>query len=251
MIAEIVGTIAETAAKGIEKLSEAASEVKEKVVDLDRPLKVEDVENITDAKEKAFSLDELDKPLNGEISEYDERGFRYLTEEEKRYLLDHTNWSDKEEGIQGCKINDEGLIKYPCRNERFAGIINPSTGIEYERRIVGYNGLQVEVVVPKFPSVFDVQLPDDLLEAKDKTQFCECNKQLYDTIQNNSNFAKKFTSEQIEQIKDGITRGGAPEGYTWHHDAETGKLQLVDSDIHAESRHTGGKALWGGGHDNR
>ncbi len=105
--------------------------------------------------------------------------------------------------------------------------------------------------MPKFDSAFDVQLPDELCKGKDKAQFQECNRQLYDAIQNDSELVKKFTPDQIDQIKDGMTKGTAPEGYTWHHDAETGKMQLVDSDIHNNSRHTGGKPLWGGGNGNR
>ena len=66
------------------------------------------------------------------------------------------------------------------------------------------------------------------------------------------NFSKRnFSEEQIEQINEGITKGGAPDGYTWHHDAETGKMQLVDSDLHGDSRHTGGRAIWGGGSEFR
>ena len=193
----------------------------------------------------------LDEVIDEELEEYDENGFRDLTESEKQDLISNTGWPDKTEGIQGCKINREGVIKYPCRNENLAGKVNPITGIEYEKKIVEINGYKVEVVAPKFESIFDVELPDDLCQAKDKEQFKECNKQLYDKIQKNPEFAKQFTAEQIEQIKDGVTSGGAPDGFVWHHDVEKGKMQLVDSDIHFDTRHTGGKTLWGGGNQNR
>lgn len=35
-----------------------------------------------------------------------------------------------------------------------------------------------------------------------------------------------------------------PEGYTWHHHQETGRMQLVESDIHRQTGHTGGFSLW-------
>lgn len=183
--------------------------------------------------------------------EYDEFGFRPLTEEEKEELRKNTNWPDRAEGIEGCMINDEGVIKYPCRNEELAGKEHPVTGVKYEKRIVEIDGYKVEVVMPEFDSEFDAQLPEELCLAKDKEQFKESNKQLYEAIQKDPELAKKFTPEQIEQIKDGIKTGSAPDGYTWHHDAERGKMQLVDSDTHGDSRHTGGKTLWGGGSDYR
>ena len=105
--------------------------------------------------------------------------------------------------------------------------------------------------MPAFESEFEAQLPDELCLSKDKEQFKECNKQLYEAIQKDPELAKKFTPEQIEQIEDGMKNGGAPDGYTWHHDAEKGKMQLIDSDMHGDSRHTGGRTLWGGGNDYR
>ena len=59
--------------------------------------------------------------------------------------------------------------------------------------------------------------------------------------------AKKFTNEQLEQIRNGDT----PDGYVWHHNEELGKMQLVKSDILAQTGHTGGRSLWGGGSEFR
>lgn len=36
-----------------------------------------------------------------------------------------------------------------------------------------------------------------------------------------------------------------PEGYTWHHHEEVGKMQLVPEDLHDEVKHTGGCATSG------
>lgn len=225
--------------------------------------KISDIENNEISDEAIRKYDKLmgDDYLPADLSfydesdiekpDYDEFGFRPLNEEEKQELHEKMNWSDKTEGIEGCRINIDKVIKYPCRNESLAGSTNPLTGIEYEKKIVEINGYKIEVVMPKFEPDFEAQLPNELCISKDRDQFKECNKQLYDAIQKDSALAKKFSAEQIEQIKDGIICGGAPDGYTWHHDAEKGKMQLVDSDIHADSRHTGGKTLWGGGNENR
>ena len=58
---------------------------------------------------------------------------------------------------------------------------------------------------------------------------------------------EEFTPEELADIEDGYT----PEGYTWHHNEEIGKMQLVDTDIHSQTRHTGGRNIWGGGTENR
>ncbi len=134
------------------------------------------------------------------------------------------------------------------KNEDLEGKRHPVTGVLFEKKIVTLpDGRKIEVVVPVFDSVFDVQLPEDLYSASDYKQFAECNKQLKEKIESDPDFRSKFTEEQIEQIMNGET----PDGYTWHHDAETGKMQLVDSKIHAQTGHTGGKEFWGGGNDNR
>lgn len=173
--------------------------------------------------------------------------FRPLTDDEKVTIKEKTGWSDKI--LDDCLINNDGVVKFPCKNEKLAEQKHPETGVEYVTKIVDVNGVKVEVVSPKFESKFDAQLPDDLLKEKDKDQFKECNKQLYEKIQSDPEFAKQFSEEQIEQIKDGITKGGAPDGYVWHHNEESGKMQLVESDVHAKSGHTGGRVIWGPGND--
>ena len=41
------------------------------------------------------------------------------------------------------------------------------------------------------------------------------------------------------------------EGYTWHHNEQPGVLQLVDEETHAETGHTGGREILGGGSEYR
>lgn len=149
----------------------------------------------------------------------------------------------------GTESNPEdGIRRVPTRNQHLEGTTHPETGVPFEVKVIKLNnGEIVEVVVPKFESKLDVQLPDELLEATDKEQFEECNRQLKEAVENDPELAKQFTEEQLEQIMDGET----PDGYTWHHDAETGKMQLVDSEVHMKTGHTGGKVLWGGGKHNR
>ena len=145
--------------------------------------------------------------------------------------------------------NDEKIsYEIHTRNESLEGDRHPITGVPFERKTVeDSDGNEVTGVFPEFDSDFDAQLPEDLYEASDKEQFAECNKQLKEAVEKDPELAKRFTPEQLEQIKNGDT----PDGHTWHHNEEKGKMQLVDSDIHAKTGHTGGKTIWGGGNENR
>lgn len=134
------------------------------------------------------------------------------------------------------------------RNESLEGDMHPITGVPFERRVIEVEpGHTVEGVFPKFESQFEAQLPKDMYEASDKKQFDECNAQLKDAVHKDPELRKKFTPEQLEQIENGDT----PDGYTWHHDATPGKMQLVDSETHASTGHTGGRSVWGGGTEAR
>ena len=130
------------------------------------------------------------------------------------------------------------------RNQNLEGDRHPDTGVLYERKTFILNGNLVEGVFPIFESKFDTGLPRNIWKASDVDQFKYCTKKLADLIESDPSFAKQFTPRQIEQIN-----AGSPNisGLTWHHNEIPGKMQLVNTDVHARSGHTGGKSLWGGG----
>lgn len=169
-----------------------------------------------------------------------------LTDKEKQKLKDTLGWSDKQ--IAKCTIDENGVIHYRTDREDLEGK-NSENGVPYERKTVEINGIKVEGVFPVFSSEFDVQLPADLLKASNPKQFSECNRQLKEAVEKKPELAKEFADEQLEDIENGDT----PEGYTWHHNEETGKMQLVKTEDHDRTQggaaHTGGKALWGGKYD--
>lgn len=134
-----------------------------------------------------------------------------------------------------------------CRNENLEGQEHPETGVPFERKQVEVDGKQYEVVVPEFESSYDAQLPENMYEATDREQFKECNSQLKNEVATNKDLREQFDDEQLEQIENGDT----PDGYTWHHDAEAGKMQLVDTETHQKTGHTGGRSIWGGGTESR
>lgn len=137
-------------------------------------------------------------------------------------------------------------------NESLENDRHPITGVPFERKIIELpGGERIEGVFPNFESVFDARIPEDLYLRSDTVQFKECNRQLMQEIERNPSLRNVFTEEQLEQIRDGISDGSAPDGYVWNHDAEPGKIQLVDSETHMHTGHTGGRYLWGGGSDCR
>ena len=156
--------------------------------------------------------------------------------------------SQQKESLAPNVDEEKPQNELPCRNKDLEGKKHPETGVPFVRKtVIDGDGREVSVVVPEFDSDFDAQLPEELEKSSDKEQFAECNKQLKEAIKNDPELKKKFTDEQLEQIENGDT----PDGYTWHHDAEKGKLQLVDSEVHAKTGHTGGRTIWGGGQENR
>lgn len=134
------------------------------------------------------------------------------------------------------------------RNESLENDVHPITGVAFEKEtIVLPNDETIEGVFPKFPHVYEAALPEDLYLQDDRTQFKECNAQLYQSMEQNPVLKAQFTKIQIEQTHQGISNGTTANGYVWHHDSSTGKMQLVDSEIHEKTGHTGGRSLWGGG----
>ena len=51
-----------------------------------------------------------------------------------------------------------------------------------------------------------------------------------------------FTSEELKHIKSGLEKIG---DYTWHHHQDTGRMQLVPTNIHNWVKHVGSFDLWG------
>ena len=94
---------------------------------------------------------------------------------------------------------------------------------------------------------FETQLSEGQYLNSDYQHFKYCNEQLRQAYENGNLNTEQFTDRQLEQIRN----GDKPEGYTWHHHEEPGRMQLVDSEIHARIQHTGGRSLWGGGSEAR
>lgn len=146
------------------------------------------------------------------------------------------------------QVKNDGLRKLNTRNQGLEGQNHPETGVPYERKAVSLDtGEKAEGVFPQFDSKFDVQLPEELEKETDSKQSRECNRQLKEKCESDPEFRKQFTEDQLDDIAHGQT----PEGYTWHHSEEKGKMQLVEYNTHSRTPHTGGRSLWGGGSECR
>lgn len=171
---------------------------------------------------------------------------------QKEMSVKELNSAVKEEYDKAAIEAKDNPRYIPTRNESLENDRHPITGVPFEKKIVELpNGDKIEGVFPKFESLFDAKISENIYLESDKLQFKECNKQLLSEINNNPELRSKFSEEQIEQIEDGVLEGDAPDGYVWNHDAEAGKIQLVDFEIHSRTGHTGGRAIWGGGSDYR
>ena len=128
-------------------------------------------------------------------------------------------------------------------NQKYEGMEHPVTGVPFERQTIEHEGKKIEGVFPKFEATAEVRLPGESYLESDAKQFNICNADLKQQIEHNPELKNKFDSKQLEQIEYGRT----PSGYTWHHHQEPGRMQLISTDVHDKTAHTGGRSIWGGG----
>jgi hypothetical protein len=113
----------------------------------------------------------------------------------------------------------------------------------------GVNGIDYHDGFPDFSPVteYEHQLPKELYESSDSAQFNDCNGGLSRYLDEHPELSEHFDADQLEAIQ----AGEKPSGFSWHHDVEPGRMQLVPTRIHQNCGHYGGKNIWGGGADNR
>ena len=234
----MIGELAASAITEAEVVKKTA-EISKAVVDVSK--RIDTVSKM--AETKISGVDVAKRISPGEkISDLTNKA-KELTSIQKADLLE----KGMSQGIVGdCKYQD-GVFKLKTVNEKLENRPQPDSGIRYVKKIVDVLGNKIEGVFPQFESKFTAQLPVEKLCASDTVQFKECTSQLQNAIKGDPALKNQFTSRQLEQISAGKTPGG----YTWHHNEEVGKMELVDTVKHDAAKHTGGKAIWGGGNINR
>ena len=144
---------------------------------------------------------------------------------------------------KGETANPEGTPLEQYEHMQVSSRTSRNPSVEYTEDTVRIDGRSVTGVYPVFDSQKDVQLPGDLRFASIHNQEKYCNAELArDVAENPDKYRDVFTKEQLEQIEKGKT----PEGFTWHHHQDVGRMQLVDRSVHEANRHDGGFVLWGG-----
>jgi hypothetical protein len=154
---------------------------------------------------------------------------------------------DAEDIRDMCKERTDGIETLRTRNEYLEGQKHPDTGVPFKRDIVELpDGRKIEGVFPEFSPTYETALDKNEsvnYEGSRPDHEKDCNQKLKNAVESNPELRSKFTDEQMEQIENGDT----PDGYTWHHHQQPGKMQLVDYETHMKTAHTGGYSIWGGG----
>jgi hypothetical protein len=133
--------------------------------------------------------------------------------------------------------------QHAWRNSKYAGGVNDKSGVP-----VPYNDDGFPIFDQWSKQGADYQLPPSRYLDSDDAQFKEATIALREKIKKNPSLKSQFTDDQLKDIE-----AGSPQitGLTWHHHQEPGKMQLVDQQIHYDTKHTGGRAIWGGGNNYR
>jgi len=140
--------------------------------------------------------------------------------------INNGKWSG-DRGNSIWKPNDDEVL----RDIRFYG--NGAEGIEYRNGYPDFTPIQI----------FESGLPINLFNRNDDYQFTDCNLELRDKLPCLPYLISYFDDTQLSAIGKGQT----PIGYTWHHDIQSGRMQLVPTSIHRNCTHYGGRERWGGG----
>lgn len=185
---------------------------------------------------KQNNLD-MDKKLVKEDNEN-----RKLTEAERQSLQD--KYTISRDLVENIRIDSKGVYVLPCRNEGLAGKKHEITGIPFKEKDIILGDIKLKGVFPEFPASYTCDIPKELYKAGDREIFKNCTEQLRDFLKEHPEVQAKFREQQLQQI-----HNGEPyiKGYTWHHSEVPGKMQLVETKVHALSGHTGGNSIWCGG----
>jgi hypothetical protein len=230
--------ISEVSAKAIEKVAEikevAINEIKEGSVIL-QP----DIESIKSKSLESIVASNIEKEVATETPAME---LQPLSEEMKEKLREEGLLSERV--IEAIRVDADGNYVLNCRNSELAGKTHPDTGVPFVEKTVQVGSIELRVVMPEFPTKFALDIPKEVWAKGDTAIFEYCTEQLKEAITANPELAKQFTSQQLEQIMNG---DAYIKGLTWHHNEVPGRMELVDSKVHAATGHTGGNTIWCGG----
>ena len=237
------------------------------VVD-DAKQSAKDLENLETVQDTAKNADTVSDGTDaahdaGKVAVDSNRVFRKMTPEEIEDLRKATHMNDAT--LKKCTISDDGVYNLKCTRQDLLGDVYPGSKppVRYVQKIVDINGKNIQVVVPEFPHKFDLQMQDLdlqklgyeegieqlLIESgpKQNTILWKHIKQEVDA--GNLEYTSKFTKKELSYIRsDDFLKSKKYRKlkYTWHHNEELGRMQLVDKGLHWKVKHTGGNSIWSG-----
>ena len=145
---------------------------------------------------------------------------------------------------------DTHIVRRPSTANYDSRVVNRDGTITYTRdgQSVTYdtNGF------PMFEAKADLYLsPSAINSGDDAAHFREANRMLGDALRADPGLAQRLglNSDQVAFLTRESPAGRSPPDLTWHHHQDTGRIQLVPSDVHDRfsGGHTGGMRIWGGG----
>ncbi len=145
---------------------------------------------------------------------------------------------------------DTHIVRRPSAANYDSRVVNRDGTITYTRdgQSITYdtNGF------PMFEAKADLYLsPSAINSGDDAAHFREANRMLGDALRTDPGLAQRLglNSDQVAFLTRENPAGRSPPDLTWHHHQDTGRIQLVPSDVHDRfsGGHTGGMRIWGGG----
>lgn len=121
---------------------------------------------------------------------------------------------------------------YSKPNVRLAGDRHPETRVVFDQR--GFP------IFDPFVS-YDTRISsEEFRNASHRQQMKMATRDLRTQIQNNEQLRLQFSEEQRRAIN---RESAKIPGFTWHHHQESGRMQLVNENIHQGTGHIGGGAI--------
>lgn len=148
-------------------------------------------------------------------------------------------------------VNGKSPVKISTINEGLKGL--SKNGVLFSERIITLqSGVKVKGVFAKFPSIFKINLPKQNYLDTDVKQMNYAFLKFQRKLALDPTLQKMFPKDVVEEILSRkLKRVNEPiygiKGYIWHHSEQMGVLELVPTELHNSVKHTGGKAIWGGG----
>lgn len=213
--------------------SEHSDDLKNEVDNAKKAIKKEKERGDLSKKEKE-EIKELEKELNELTKELEE----WKPSIKDKKIRTYTKKTQSGNTRRYMRATDGREVK--LKMGHMAGKKHPVTGVPYDSN--GFPDFKNYKVGP------DLNIDESIFLKNDFTQFKGATKQLKTAINKDPKLKKKFNKEQLEAIDNEEDR--IP-GFTWHHHQEPGKMQLVPTEIHSKTGHTGGRDIWGGGKEKR